>query len=95
MVSSAGTFRDIHGRLVRLPLPSREDQDAVAEFRSELNGRLAPAAVLERIRKHTALIAEARRAATGCGRPRDLQASTRSNDSGTTHVDPTDDGVAR
>ncbi len=50
---------------MRLPLPSCEDQEAVAEFRSELNGRLAPAAVLERIRRHTALIAEARRAANG------------------------------
>ncbi|MDQ2881993.1 MAG: hypothetical protein M3Y48_12405, partial [Actinomycetota bacterium] len=57
-VSTTGTFRDIHGRLVRLPLPSCEDQEAVAEFRLELNGRMAPAAVLERIRKHTALIAE-------------------------------------
>ncbi len=64
-MSSAGTFRDVEGRVVRLPPPRRADLEAVAEFRSELNRRLAPEVVLERIRKHTALIAAARRVADG------------------------------
>lgn len=64
-MSSAGTFRDVHGRVVRVPPPSCTDEEAVAEFRSKLNGQLAPEVVLERIRKHTALIAEARRVANG------------------------------
>lgn len=64
-MSEAGTFRDVQGRVVRLPPPSSADLDAVADFRTELNLRLAPEAVLERIRRHTALIADARRAANG------------------------------
>jgi hypothetical protein len=39
--------------------------EAVAEYRSELNRRLAPEAVLDRIKKHTALIAAARRMPNG------------------------------
>ncbi len=62
-MTPAGSFRDVHGRLVALPAPDDEAEEAVAAFRAQLNGRMAPEAVLERIRRHTALIAEARRVA--------------------------------
>lgn len=64
-MSAAGTFRDAQGQVVHLPPPTSADLEAVAQFRSELNRRLAPEAVLERIRTHTALIAAARQAGNG------------------------------
>lgn len=50
----------MHGRLVALPPPVDADEVVVSEFRSQLNARMTPEAVLDRIRRHTALIAEAR-----------------------------------
>lgn len=60
-VSSGGTFPDVDGRLVVVPPPDAADEVAIASFRSGLNARMAPEAILERIRRHTALIAEGRR----------------------------------
>lgn len=64
-MTSAGTFRDVQGRLVRVPTPSLADLEAIAAYRSELNRRLAPEVVLDRIRKHTAVLAMARRTPNG------------------------------
>ena len=62
---TAGGFRDAQGRRILLPPPSDGDDEAIAAFRTQLNSRLAPEAVLERIRRHTALIAEGRLVADG------------------------------
>lgn len=59
---AGGSFLDARGRLVHLAPPTAEQESAIESSREAAYALLPAHVVLERIRRHTALVAEARNA---------------------------------